>query len=371
MIRPLRRSVSFALLALACACASARTAEFAQPAPDLGFGALIDQISEPGGFFPSDNLVSNETSYLHVLGKLKQLGVTGGAYVGVGPDQNFTYIAQVKPELAFIIDIRRDAMLQHLLYKALFENARNRVEYLSLLVGKQTPKDLTKWNNATIEEIVNHVDAAEPDTQAFDATTALVHATVEGLGLTLAEQDYATVRQIHDAFRERGLDIQYSWGSRYPTFRQLLLETDLDGNRRNYLASEESFRFVKELQRRNRIIPVVGDLSGPQALAAVGREIARRGLHISAFYVSNVEQYLMRGSAFQEFSQTVMGLPWNEHSVIIRSYFGRWGGHPNSVAGHMSTQLLERFEDFVAETKAGGYRSYTDLVTKNVLPPRD
>src|SRR6185503_4496484 len=82
------------------------------------FAALVQQLSEPGGDFGGDNLISNEQSYLRVLPALARAGATGGAYVGVGPDQNFSYIAQVKPSVAYIIDIRRDNLLLHLLFKA-------------------------------------------------------------------------------------------------------------------------------------------------------------------------------------------------------------------------------------------------------------
>ena len=84
------------------------------------FAALSEQLSEPNGDFDTDNLISNESSYLHVMPALEQGGVTGGAYIGVGPDQNFSYIARIRPASAFIIDIRRDNLLLHLLFKALF-----------------------------------------------------------------------------------------------------------------------------------------------------------------------------------------------------------------------------------------------------------
>src|SRR5262245_14248768 len=58
------------------------------------FSRLIQDSSEEGGYFFSDNLVSNETPYLTVVDKLKQLSQPGGAYIGVGPEQNFTYIAK-------------------------------------------------------------------------------------------------------------------------------------------------------------------------------------------------------------------------------------------------------------------------------------
>src|SRR5919109_3135190 len=60
---------------------------------DSAFARLIQRLSEPGGYFDSDNLISNETSYLHVLDRMREFGAQGGVYVGVGPDQNFSYIA--------------------------------------------------------------------------------------------------------------------------------------------------------------------------------------------------------------------------------------------------------------------------------------
>ena len=77
------------------------------------FAALSEQLSEPNGEFDTDNLISNESSYLHVMPTLEQAGVSGGVYIGVGPDQNFSYIARIRPSAAFIIDIRRDNMLMH------------------------------------------------------------------------------------------------------------------------------------------------------------------------------------------------------------------------------------------------------------------
>ena len=94
------------------------------------------RLSERSGFFGTDNLVSNETSFLHVQRDIEHFAEPGQAYVGVGPDQNFTYIAAAKPSIAFIIDIRRDNLLHHLYYKGIFLNSRNRWEYLSQLFGR-------------------------------------------------------------------------------------------------------------------------------------------------------------------------------------------------------------------------------------------
>src|SRR5215813_9537478 len=103
---------------------------------DIEFWNLITGFSEPGGYFRSDNFVSNESAFQRVIPALKKRIKPGGVYVGVGPDQNFTYVAAFGPRLAFIVDIRRQNMLLHLMYKALFELSSNRTEFLSKLFSR-------------------------------------------------------------------------------------------------------------------------------------------------------------------------------------------------------------------------------------------
>src|SRR4029450_6324161 len=99
-----------------------------QTAVQSSFAARIERLSEANGDFDTDNLISNERSYLEIVPAWRKAGITGGAYIGVGPDQNFSYIAQVRPTIAFIVDIRRDNLLLHLLFKALFSAAQSRME---------------------------------------------------------------------------------------------------------------------------------------------------------------------------------------------------------------------------------------------------
>src|SRR5215471_11667363 len=88
---------------------------------DEEFWNIVSDFSEPGGYFRSDNFLSNETGYQNVIpGLLKSLA-PGGVYMGVGPEQNFTYIAALEPKIAFIIDIRRQNMLELMMYRAFFE----------------------------------------------------------------------------------------------------------------------------------------------------------------------------------------------------------------------------------------------------------
>src|SRR5438132_4341902 len=88
---------------------------------DEAFWKLVTDFSEPGGYFRSDNFVSNETMFQNVIPELKKTTKHEGVYMGVGTDQNFTYIVALQPKIAFIVDIRRQNMLHHLMYKALIE----------------------------------------------------------------------------------------------------------------------------------------------------------------------------------------------------------------------------------------------------------
>ena len=343
-------------------------------APAGEFARLIERLSENGGYFDTDNLISNEASYLHVLGRLRRMNVEGGAYIGVGPDQNFSYIAQIRPRIAYIIDIRRDNLIEHLLFKALFSLSRNRVEYLCNLTARSTPPQSDKWREKTIGDLVAHVDASPGDRERFNAISAAVLNKVKTFGLPLTDTERDTLVKIHQAFFEAGLDLRFTSRGRpsrfyYPTFRDLLVEKDLTGKQSNYLASEESFLVLKELEAANLLIPVVGDFGGDRALRAIARDIAERGLKVSAFYTSNVEFYLMREGSFDRWVENLKRLPIEGKSVIIRSYFsGSFGrAHPQTVNGYYSTQLLQTIESLLRDHASGGYESYSDLVTKQSL----
>lgn len=351
---------------------SSAAAEHAGANPD--FARLIEELSEPGGYFDTDNLISNETSYLHVVSAFDELSVSGGAYIGVGPDQNFSYIAAIRPSIAFIIDIRRDNLLQHLMFKALFSLARNRIEYLCLLFARPVPDDSEDWSSRSIDDLMEYVDGTASDPDAAELALAAVVDRAGSFGLDLSAADRETIRRFHGTFIREGLDLRFrSHGRRprtnYPSYRQLLRERDLAGRRSNYLAGEEDFQFLKSLQDRDRVVPVVGDLAGNRALAAIGRHVADAGERVSAIYVSNVEYYLWRASTYDRFAETVAKLPFDDRSVIIRSYFGRNFGyvHPHAVPGYYSVQLLQTFESFVQENSNGSLRSYIDLVTRGAI----
>ena len=119
-----RRSVLTTVLVFTVTRAGfAQTAAPALPSEisDKDFWRMIVDLSEPGGTYPYENFVSNELQYQDVIPALKATTKPGGVYIGVGPEQNFTYASVLQSKLAFVIDIRRQNMLELLMYNALFD----------------------------------------------------------------------------------------------------------------------------------------------------------------------------------------------------------------------------------------------------------
>jgi hypothetical protein len=112
---------------------------------------------------------------------------------------------------------------------------------------------------------------------------------------------------------------------------------------------------------RDLVIPVVGDLSGPSALAAIGRHLASRRIRLAALYTSNVEFYLYGQGTFPKFIKNLGQIPRSRGSVVIRSIFGRpWMGR----LGDSSTSQLQPVGELLSGFSGGRIRSYGQLITE-------
>ncbi|MBI2817645.1 MAG: hypothetical protein HYX72_11970 [Acidobacteria bacterium] len=333
------------------------------------FSRMVQEFSEEGGYFQADNFTSNESSYLHVVDKLREFGVSGGAYIGVGPEQNFTYIAKIRPRIAFMVDIRRQAIIEHLLYKAVFHLSHDRAEFLSLLFSKPLSKDRAEAEGS-LEDLLRYIFTSPVSASAYADNLTLIQQTIEEtFHVPLSSSDVESLRRIYYVFWRLNLRIAYGYG--FPTMADLILETDLHGRAGNYLAVEQDFQFVREMHEQNRIIPVVGDISGRKAVTAIADYLRKNGHSVSAFYTSNVEEYLYDDNQFGGFVENVKKLPVTERSVIIRSVKGYLGQHPAWVPGTRMITLLEKIPVFLDDYKAGLYPNYWALVTTHYISAGD
>ena len=312
---------------------------------DVEFWSLTGRLSEAGGSFVSrsgspDNLLSNENSISSVAAELAARVKPGGVYLGVGPEQNFTYIAAMRPRLAFITDIRRGNLDLHLMYKALFGLSATRSDFVGRLfsrraVAASTPKTTAAELMAAVRR------APETDEAGFRANLAAIDGYLTRThALPLGKGDLDGIEYVYRNFQRFGPDINYtsSIDGRSGSFRSygtIQSLTDSSGVGRTYLASDEAFAYVKGMEARNLIVPVVGDFAGPKALRAIGGYLREHGAVVGAFYLSNVEMYLRPNGVWPAFCANAASLPMDADSVFIRpgrgaSWFGSMAGETSS-----------------------------------------
>jgi hypothetical protein len=327
-----RRHWLFAALTAVTLAAGARTATVfvaavADTLPnrlgDQEFWRLIEDLSEPNGSFRSDNLLSNELQFQHVIPELTRVAQPGRVYLGVGPEQNFTYIAALRPTMVFIIDIRRGNLDLQLLYKALFELSADRAQFVSLLFSKPRPAGLSAKSSAA-EIFAAYATVESSERLYVENISSIRNQLLTRHGFDLSEDDLQGIDYVYRAFARFGPGIKYSpiglgAGTVQPTYAALMAATDQDGQARGFLSTEEAFAFLKNLQSRNLIVPVVGDFAGAKAVRAVGTYLKRKGALVSAFYLSNVEEYLRQNGVWLDFCANVSELPRDATSTFIRS----------------------------------------------------
>lgn len=323
-----RAAVLFAALALMPHGSPAQQARaLPDSLTDREFWQFFTTMSEQSGSFPSENFVSNEKTYQHVIPTLQRTLTPGGVYLGVGPEQNFTYIANLKPRLAVIFDIRRQNAMMHLLYKALFELSSSRAEFVSRLFSRPLPKSVGA--SAAPDEIFAAADRVAGSDSAFRANWfAVSNRLTVTHGFELSEADLGSMRHVFEAFMEAGPGISYAYHLGAPpsatawlvTYAQLQTTTNADSVNMAFLATEENYRWLRVLEMKNMVVPVVGDFGGPKAIRGVGEYLTQHGAVVTAFYLSNVEQYLFTGfGADQRFYRNVQSLPIDSTSAFIRS----------------------------------------------------
>jgi hypothetical protein len=290
---------------------------------DREFAALVESLSEdakpfrPSNGYESDNWVSNERSFQDVLPGLPRL--ENRAYIGVGPEQNFTYLSYLEPKIAFIVDVRRENLALHLFYKALFELSDDRAGFMSHLFCREPIQHPSTADG--VNELLGRIQAAAPSNGVAAATRAAVFdRLVRYHGLRLPDTDRAAMDTAYGKFCEEGPAIRWTADDRpwIPTYGELM--KGRDGQSYGFLASELQFQTVKWLQQRNAIVPVVGDFGGTKALAGIAAFLKRHDLTVAVFYVSNVRPYL-RGEALNRFEANVADLPADAASVMIETSF--------------------------------------------------
>jgi hypothetical protein len=360
---------------------------------DSTFWRLMTELSEPWGTFRSENFVSNETALQWVIPKLVRRVPPGGVYMGVAPDQNFTLITALRPSIAFIVDIRHQNAVEHLMYKALIETSTDRADFLARLFARAPLTGVDSTSSAA--QLFAALEKQPADSARYRANLRAITARLTDVHrFALSDSERVSLGCVYGAFFTQGPDLTYGYASecnnpgpygyavggtggfrrggfRGPTYQAMLTETDSAGVNWSYLGSERAFRALKDMEERNLIVPLTGDFAGPKALRAVGQWARAHDAEVTTFYISNVEQYLFeQGDEAKRFFENVATLPVDETSMFVRSFQGGrfWPTDttvrftPQSAAGR-SMEVYGSIARTVRAYRAGRINSWGDVLS--------
>jgi hypothetical protein len=377
--------IAAAILSIASTASTAISADtLPSQISDAEFWRFVTEFSEPNGPYPYENYVGNEVMLQRVIPAARKEIKPGGVYIGVGPEQNFTYVSALEAKMAFVLDIRRQNMLELLLYKALFETADNRADFVSQLFSRKRPPNLDAKTNATA--LFDAYRAVQPDEKYQQENIKTIKSVLAKHGFKLSPEDLQTVERVHAVFYRAGPSIDYTFeatqlpprpAAGFPSFERMMIATEGDcgspcltsyslppapGRNWSFLATEENFQYVRAMQRRNLFIPLVGDFAGPGTIRRIGQYLKEHSASVSAFYASNVEYYLDDRQQ-QDFYANVLTLPTDSSSVFLRFISGTGSVMPwwNSSIGN--TSVVSRISDLrLAAPPDRRLPSYLDLL---------
>jgi len=351
---------------------------------DAEFWRLVTEFSEPNGPYPYENYVGNEVMLQRVIPAAKKQIKPAGVYIGVGPEQNFTYALALEAKMAFVVDIRRQNMLELLLHKALFEMADNRADFVSLLFSRKRPPNVDAKTN--VAALFTAYKAVPADQKYQQENLKTIKSILSKHGFALSAEDLRTIERVHAVFHRAGPSIDYTFeatdlpprpAAGFPSFERMMIATDGDcgspcltsyaqppapGRTWSFLATEENYQYVRSMQRRNLFIPLVGDFAGPSTIRRIGKYLKDHGATVSAFYASNVEYYL-DDKQQQAFYANVLALPTDSSSVFLRFISGTGSRMPwwNPRIGN--TSVVSRISDLQSARQPDGrLPTYLDLL---------
>jgi DNA segregation ATPase FtsK/SpoIIIE-like protein len=254
------------------------------------------------------------------------------------------------------------------MYKALFELSPTRADFLSKLFCR--PRFPGADTVSDVGVLLDLLGDADRDSVLARRTLASIKQSLAGHGFTLTAGDITSLEYVYDAFCTAGPNLDYSYpnarggfGRGMPSYAELMLATDSAGTARSYVATETNYRMLRTMHARNLIVPVVGDFAGPKAIRAVAQYLKRRGATVTAFYTSNVEQYLFQqGDDWRRYYENVETLPLDSRSTFIRSIGGGARGFGRGPGFGRLGSVLSPMQELLKAYRDGRVTTYADVI---------
>jgi hypothetical protein len=202
----------------------------------------------------------------------------GGAYIGVGSDQNFTLMGRAQSEYAFLVDIDTRVVDLHAIYE--------------VFIGAcDTPA-----------ELVAKFEAGQGEASLAELDAAL--------------SDHPNHRRIVGGFRS----------GRETVYRHLqrVIGREREGKPTSWLSDPEVYAHVKAMFATGRVRAMVGNLAGGASMKTAAA--AAEALHtpVRVYYPSNAEEYFRYDKNYRE---NIRALPVDGKSVIVRTIYRKEWEH--------------------------------------------
>jgi hypothetical protein len=310
-------------------------AEPAEPEPAAEadpLAPLPEEVRERFASLPSDpkpdELIRN--SHYWISNELNQhiwhehVKDLGGAYLGVGTDQNYMLAGWAKSDLVVVVDFDAAIADLHQVYGLFFQEAETYDDFYQ------------RWSPAREAEGLALIDeryAERPDLKQIRKSYKIARQLV-----------WARLRIVRKAYEKRDL----------PTF----------------VTDQGQYDHIRTLWRNGRVFAVRGDFTANETMVAVGKAMRDSNLAFNVIYLSNVEQYV---DYTPEWRRNFTGLPVGEKGVVVRTL--GWGafGFAEGEKYHYNVQEAPKFLEWLATSRVKNlpnmlyYRTKTDVVGLSLL----
>jgi len=264
-------------------------------------------------------------------------------------------------------------MLELLMYKALFELSPDRATFVGNLFSRARPSGLDIRTSA--DALFAAYEKAKVDPAFYTKNLQAINASLTRHGFQLSSEDLGKIEYVFQVFSKGGPGITYEFSSASPSslvnptsYARIMTTTDPSGKNSSFLANEDSYQYVREMQRKNLIVPLVGDFAGPAVIRNIGRYLKERSATVSVFYISNVETYLDE-SQKQAFYKNVAALPVDSSSMFIRFILGNPArGLPWWRPGMSNVSTLAPMSDLIRSVQSGRYPNFQEIVRETKDP---
>lgn len=311
----------------------------------------------PSGPAAADNLMTNEDSIAAAVDQLQAEAPRGQAFIGVGPDQNYSLMAAIGPGSAYILDYRKKNQLLHLYHKAVLEMSETRLGYLEDFWARSQPRE--NQSGLDLASLIGRYQAKPLDQNRLGELKLKLRQIISKWNY-LSAADQQEVSRIQARLAGPGPEARFLALKMYPTIGSLILSKTRSGKPAHWLATDVKYQAVRNLSLRDQIFPVVGDWAGTGCLRRLAEKLAAESVNVGAVYISDVEFFLMRGGLFAKYVANLSRLPLHSQAVIIRTST-REIDHPQRVVGQSSTTIVRPLKPFLDSARSGKIQRWDEL----------